>query len=334
MKTSAPLNALLSVIVPLHNAGDEAKGYLLPIIEAVSGLFSDFEIVVVDNGSDAGSMPNYAALAQELPNLQIYQLISRVDFEVAAWAGVENSLGDYALVFDPLNEDLSCLSQAVSAILDGRDIVFVRNTTPHHYGAAERTFVRVFHRLFRALSGVDPDQETPHWRLLTKRVVSAILQEPRPVMRFRTLQSIGGFSKTTLSYSAPRRDVEREGLVPRLRRTVNLMLSTTMLPLRLVSMMALLGAILNLFYSGYVLVIAFVRGHVEPGWTTLSLQQSGMFFLFSVVLFVLSEYMANTLTTTRGGPPYHIVAERTSTMLNRQKKLNVEANSTVTKPFA
>lgn len=56
MKTSAPLNALLSVIVPLHNAGGDAKGYLIPIIEAVSGLFSDFEIVVVDNGSDAGSM--------------------------------------------------------------------------------------------------------------------------------------------------------------------------------------------------------------------------------------------------------------------------------------
>jgi hypothetical protein len=96
-------------------------------------------------------------------------------------------------------------------------------------------------------------------------------------------------------------------------------------------MMALLGAILNLFYSGYVLVIAFVRGHVEPGWTTLSLQQSGMFFLFSVVLFVLSEYMANTLTATRGGPPYHIVSERTSTMLTRQKKLNVETNTTATK---
>ena len=41
--------------------------------------------------------------------------------------------------------------------------------------------------------------------LMSKRVVSYLLQFPRPAIRYRALPAFAGFSKTTLYFSAPRR---------------------------------------------------------------------------------------------------------------------------------
>ena len=44
---------------------------------------------------------------------------------------------------------------------------------------------------------------------------------------------------------------------------------------------------MNIIYSIYVLIIALVKTNVGEGWITLSLQQSGMFFL-KHAMFVLA----------------------------------------------
>ena len=59
--------------------------------------------------------------------------------------------------------------------------------------------------------------------------------------------------------------------------------------MRLVTSLSLFGAIANVVYSIYVVSIGFFKTDVAPGWISLSLQQSGMFFLISLVLLVLGE---------------------------------------------
>jgi hypothetical protein len=171
---------------------------------------------------------------------------------------------------------------------------------------------------------VDLVSQLPPCRLMAKRVVSVLLQQPKPALRYRSLQAASGFNKVTLQYSAPRSACAREGTWSRVRRSLSLLMSSTTAPLRLVSGIALLGATLNMVYSVYVLMIALVRGNVAPGWTTLSLQQSGMFFLLSIVVFFLSEYLAHAMSWSLEGPPYYIASEKTSAVITRRQQLNVE----------
>ncbi|UUZ57502.1 hypothetical protein LP419_26605 [Massilia sp. H-1] len=83
-----------------------------------------------------------------------------------------------------------------------------------------------------------------------------------------------------------------------------------------------LGA--NLLYSVYVVAVGLLRSDVAPGWISLSLQQSGMFFLISLVLLVLGEYILNMASLSNEGPPYHVGQELTSVRVTRREKLNVE----------
>ena len=81
-------------------------------------------------------------------------------------------------------------------------------------------------------------------------------------------------------------------------------------------------------YSVYVLAIAFLKADVAAGWVSLSLQQSGMFFLLSLVLLVLGEYILHMTSLSNEGPLYHVGQEFTSARMTRREKLNIEVMTT------
>jgi hypothetical protein len=91
-----------------------------------------------------------------------------------------------------------------------------------------------------------------------------------------------------------------------------------------VTALSLFGAVANLVYSVYVIAIAIAKQDVAPGWVTLSLQQSGMFLLISLVLLMLGEYIIHMARLSNEGPPYHVAQEFTSARMSRREKLNVE----------
>lgn len=105
---------------------------------------------------------------------------------------------------------------------------------------------------------------------------------------------------------------------------MRLFVSTTRAPMRLVTYLSLFGALANVVYSIYVLAVAALKPDVAPGWVSFSLQQSGMFFLISLVLLVLGEYILNMASLSNEGPLYHVGQEFTSARMTRLEKLNIE----------
>uniref|UniRef100_A0A1I7ZKB1 DAO domain-containing protein n=1 Tax=Steinernema glaseri TaxID=37863 RepID=A0A1I7ZKB1_9BILA len=99
--------------------------------------------------------------------------------------------------------------------------------------------------------------------------------------------------------------------------------------MRVVTALSLFGAVANLLYSIYVVVIALFKTDVAPGWISFSLQQSGMFFLISLVLLVLGEYILNMASLSNEGPLYHVGQEFTSARMTRHEKLNIEEAQTL-----
>ena len=83
--------------------------------------------------------------------------------------------------------------------------------------------------------------------------------------------------------------------------------------------------------SEYVLAIGIFKTDVAPGWVSMSLQQSGMFFLISLVLLVLGEYILHMANLSNEGPLYHVGQEFTSAHITRRERLNIEdVSSSVT----
>ncbi len=323
---STPLPIFLSFVIATRNQAEKIQPLLADVSQMLGGLVSDHEIVIVDNASDDDSLLRLKALTgiDGLPNLQIYALTKEVDADTAAWVGLENALGDFVAVIDPLNDDISFLPEMLDKAVSGADVVFANNEQKSAQSLAYRGAYSMFNLLYKWFNGIHLAKEAPQYRVLSKRVINFILQHPQPATTYRHLPATGGFAKVNLSYSASPKIPHKKRLGDSIDRGMRMLVSTTRAPMRLVTTLSLFGAVVNLVYSVYVVAIAFLKTDVAPGWVSLSLQQSGMFCLISLVLLVLGEYILNMVSLQNEGPLYHVGQEFTSARMTRREKLNIE----------
>ncbi|MDD0982923.1 glycosyltransferase [Pseudomonas shahriarae] len=316
----------LSVVFVIRNQSASIEKILADAAVVIAGTVADYELIVVDNASDDESILVLKRLTAEdgLANLQVYALTKEVEADTASWVGLENALGDFVVVVDPLADDIGFIPEMLNQAVRGADVVFANNAQKPKQGLIYRGANTIFHSLYNRFNGVHLAKEAPQYRILSKRVINFILQHPQPVMTYRHLPATGGFAKAYLNYSCTPQASRPKRLGESIDRGMRLLVSTTRAPMRLVTSLSLFGAVANLVYCAYVVAVGIFKTDVAPGWISFSLQQSGMFFLISLVLLVLGEYILNMASLSNEGPLYHVGQEFTSARMTRLEKLNIE----------
>lgn len=316
----------LSAVIVIRDQSASIEKILSDATTVIAATATDFELIVVDNASSDNSVSVLKRLTAEngLANLQVYALTKEVDADTASWVGLDNALGDFVVVVDPLSDDISFIPEMLDQAVSGADVVFAKNAQKPAQSLAYRVAHAVFSRLYNHFSGVHLANEAPQYRILSKRVINFILQHPQPTMTYRHLPATGGFVRAYLNYSSAPQESRPKKLGGSIDRGMRLLVSTTRAPMRLVTSLSLFGAFANLIYFIYVLAVGILKTDVTPGWMSISLQQSGMFFLTSLVLLVLGEYILNMVSLSNEGPLYHIGQEFTSARMTRLEKLNIE----------
>jgi polyisoprenyl-phosphate glycosyltransferase len=100
-------------------------------------------------------------------------------------------------------------------------------------------------------------------------------------------------------------------------------MAASVAPLRLAAVLAIAASLLSLLYSVYVVLITVFKGDVVEGWVSLSLQAAGMFFLLSVVMAILSEYVFQVAQRTHHRALYRVADESSSPSFSPKERLNV-----------
>lgn len=327
----------ISVVFVVRNQSNNIEKILTAAAAGIASLVSDYELIIVDNASDDDSISVLKRLTGENghANLQVYALTKEVDTDTASWVGLENALGDFVVVIDPFADDIGFVPEMLEKAACGADVVFANNRLKSAQSVAYRIAHAVFERLYKRFNGIHLAKEAPQYRILSKRVVNFILQHSQPAMTYRHLPATGGFARVNLDYSATPKMTQPKHLGDSIDRGMRMLVSTTRAPMRLVTTLSLFGALANLVYSVYVVLVGLFKANVAPGWISLSLQQSGMFFLISLVLLVLGEYILHMTSLSSEGPLYHVGQEFSSARMTRREKLNIEdVSATTRKPGA
>lgn len=316
----------LSVVYVVRNQSQDLEKMLKEASERLNAWVADYELIIVDNASQDDSVGLLKTLTTQsgLPNLQVYALTKEVDTDTASWVGLENALGDFVVVLNPLVDDIAFLPHLLDKAMTGADVVFANNQLKPQGSFIYRGVYALFNRIYKILNGIHLAKEAPQYRLLSKRVVNFILQHPQPAITYRHLPATAGFARVNLDYQTKPRAVPVKKWRDSIDLGIRLLVSTTHTPMRLVTFLTLFGAMANLFYSIYVVMIALFKSDVAPGWISMSLQQSGMFFLISLVLLILGEYILHMTSLSNEGPLYHVGQEFTSACITRHQKLNIE----------
>src|SRR3954462_925443 len=151
------LPIFLSVIVVVRNMGGRLREMVDAFTVAIAGAVADYALIIVDNGSRDESIAVLRRLTGPggPPNLQVFALTKEVDVDSAISAGLENALGDFVAVVDPLSDDVAFLPEMLEQVVSGTDVVFAENTRKPRQTLAYRLCYGLFNAIYEPVNGID-----------------------------------------------------------------------------------------------------------------------------------------------------------------------------------
>jgi hypothetical protein len=313
------LSSISAVIV----VDDElpSAGALNRLNEILTSQFTDVETIFVVNGSSALLLALKNMLSR-MPDTTCLALGTRLDRDAAGLLGMENAVGDYILLIMPGLGTVAALSSALDQIRAGFDVVF---TDPISDGSRHiSVFERIAYWFLSWMTGTRLSPELIQLALLSREAALYVLSKPDAEIILKGRSLAPGFA--TKSLRAELSDVvplARLSPPRRAAKALRLLVSIGSTPVRFVGVVAMSSSLLSLLYAGYVVTVYLFKPDVEKGWTTLSLQVSGMMFLFSVMFSLLSEYVVQIHGALMTRRRRLIVRELRSELTRRSDRLNV-----------
>jgi dolichol-phosphate mannosyltransferase len=310
-------NAFVSVVVPLRDDADIVDGFVDELAPLLERTHQNYELVLVDDGSADATPALVDGILKRHQCLRFIRLTRPCGPEIAILAGLDVVIGDVVVVLQPEADPPAVVPRMVAAALERNGIVFgLRRGGPREpwlYARGRRLFVG----LVRRMLGVELPENASLFLAFTRQTLNAVIRIKDKSRALRVFGLLVGFPHATLEYEprARRATPRRKGLAEGCERAIDLIVTNSSRPLRYVSYLGLAGSVLNVLYMGYVVVVRLFWEHVEEGWTTLSLQNAGMFFLLFVILTVLAEYVGRLLAETRDRPLYFVAEERASSVM-------------------
>ncbi|MBP9996440.1 MAG: glycosyltransferase family 2 protein [Lachnospiraceae bacterium] len=170
---------LLSVIVPCYNE-EENVPYFYEELMKNEPFFTekslDVEVIYVDDGSKDATVSEVKKLHEKDNRVRLVSFSRNFGKESAIYAGFQKAKGDYVVMMDAdLQDPPSLLPTMWSYIEEGYDSVATRRVNRKGEPPIRSFFARMFYKLMNKISKTDIVDGARDYRLMSRRVVDAIL---------------------------------------------------------------------------------------------------------------------------------------------------------------
>jgi polyisoprenyl-phosphate glycosyltransferase len=328
----AKADVFVSVVAICRDAAGSIPGFVDELTAILDAEYTNFEIILLDNGSVDETGNVVRALLKEARCVRYLQLSRPLADETALTAGLDAAIGDFVVTMTPDYDPPGEIPAMVELCRAGGEVVVGVEDPPPVHDFLYRTLRRIFLRLTRALVRFEPVTGLTSFRCLSRAAVNA-LTRVRARRRFFSvvvadigLRPVKHKFKPVVSSGNER----RPSVVKAVRMGLSVLVHYSVAPLRLVSLLGLFGSLFSLAYSFYVVAVYLLKQDVMAGWTTLSLQVSGLFFLVFVMLTLIGEYLGRLMEEMVDRPLYHLREEHSSavmlTDLARRNVINVSTD--------
>lgn len=307
----------VSIVAPLRDDGAIVEAFVRETMVVLRENYRDYELVLVDDGSTDDTRERLERLLAEHECVRVVRLSRSFGEEVALAAGLDSAIGDYVVTMLPDSDPPELIPRIVERARGGAGVVFGIRETRTGDRLTMRVAVRLFHMLARRVFRVDVPRNATHFRAFSRQALNAVLAIRDSARYLRVLAVSIGYANRSFRYRPICRSgrPRRKSLVEAVGLAVDLVVTGSRRPLRIVTWFGAAASGLSLLYSGYVILVYLLKDDPAEGWTTLSLQISIMFFFLFVAVAVISEYIGHILAETRNRPLYHVLDELNSSVL-------------------
>lgn len=270
-----------------------------------------FELVLVDDGSRDGSTDMIRRLAEQDPRVRGVRLSRNFGHEAAIEAGLRTARGDAAVVMDAdLQDSPDSLPRLIAAWEEGADVAYAVRTGRKE-GVVLRGAFTLFYRLAGRVVSIDLPADAGPFSLVSRPVIDVINEMPEFNRYFPGLRAFAGFRQVAVPVERAERHAgeTKYSFSSRTSGALNAIVSFSKLPLRAVSMLGLVTAVLSILAGLFIAVSAVVGGGTVPGWASIMVVVMLLAGIQLLTLGIVGEYVGKVYDEVRRRPTF-VVAER------------------------
>lgn len=297
---------LLSIISPVYGSASIVAPLVGQIVQAVTPVTADFEIVLVEDCSPDDSWAQIVAAAGREPRVRGLRLSRNFGQHAAITAGLAHARGAYVVVMDcDLQDDPAYIPALLAKAREGHDLVLTRmENRAHawHRNAAARAFAVVFN----ALAGHRPaDPHLGGYSLLSRKVVDAFLRINDVHRHYLLVLGWMGFKTAILPVVHRPRHAGSStyGFARLVRHAVAGLTSQSTLLLKLAVGIGFAYFCAALAGAAYLCIGYFTGGYLA-GWASTMVLLLASTSLILMAIGILGIYVGNIFDQVRNRPLY------------------------------
>ncbi|HET9018187.1 MAG TPA: glycosyltransferase family 2 protein [Acetobacteraceae bacterium] len=302
-----PGNPVFSVIVPVYNEADGLAAFHARLSRVMNALGESWEVVYVNDGSRDASLAVLETLRADDPVCAVVNLSRNFGKEIAMTAGLNYARGSAVVIIDAdLQDPPEVIPDLVAAWRAGWDMVYAQRRMRAGETWLKRATADAFYRLMARIGGVPVPRDTGDFRLMSRRVVDALLQLREHHRFMKGLFAWVGFPSVAVPYDRAPRLAGRTSF--NYWKLWNFALegitSFTVMPLKLATYVGLATALVAALYGGHLILITLLFGNPVHGWPSLMAVTLFLGGVQLVTLGIIGEYLGRIFNETKGRPLY------------------------------
>jgi undecaprenyl-phosphate 4-deoxy-4-formamido-L-arabinose transferase len=294
----------VSVIVPVYNGSVSLRELAHRLEPVLSSLFSEFELILVNDGSRDESWKVIEELSMEVPWIKGIDLMRNYGQHNALLAGIRLASFDVTITMDDdLQHPPEEIPKIVNKLRDGYDVVYgdpLKGASGLWRNAASRLIRWVLQRAM----GADSARRASAFRAFRTRLRDAFSGYQSPFVSIDVLLSWGTtrFGAVTVRHDPRRKGTSNYTLRRLVGHAINMATGFSIWPLRFASLVGFAFTLFGLAVLVYVVARYLSLGGSVPGFPFLA----SIIAIFSgaqlFALGIIGEYLARLHFRSMGRP--------------------------------
>ncbi|SRR6266496_2226757 len=299
----------LSIVTTLYCTATYLEEFYARSIMAAESVTSEFEIILVNDGSPDNSLQIALSLYEKDKRVRVIDLSRNFGHHKALMTGLAHALGELVFLIDSdLEEDPEWL-EAFYEKLRATEAAVVFGVQRKRKGKLfERLSGAIFFKIFNALSTQPIPQNVITARLMTRRYVSALVQHQERETMIAGLWALTGFKQVSVSVEKTHNSTSTYTLRRKVSHLVNAITSFSSKPLVLIFYLGCVILLLSTIAGLDLIMRKLIFGTLLEGWASLIVSIWLLGGLTIFCLGVIGIYLSKVFIEVKQRP-YTIVQD-------------------------
>ena len=297
----------LSIVTTMYRSQQFLDQFLEKCLQSLHDIScTDFEIILVNDGSPDDSVACALAKKESIPEIVIVDLSRNFGHHYAIQAGLRHSRGDLVFLIDCDLEVSPLVLREFKEKMDANrcDMVYGFQEL-RRGGVFERASGGFFYKIFNLLSDVKIPENLATERIMTRRYVQALLQLGDHNLFMGGMMSWVGFEQIGISLKKKQREGKSSyTLLRRIQLMVNAVSSFSALPLVWMFNVGMLITAGSFSYLFYLFFRKLVFNDALMGFTSLMAVMALSLGVLTTGLGLLGIYLGKVFTQVQNRPTY------------------------------